>query len=35
MIPSMSPHMHLRRKWMKLEMLRPDGTRQALLSVPS
>jgi hypothetical protein len=29
----MSPHMHLRGKRMKFELLQPDGTRQTLLSV--
>jgi len=28
------PHMHLRGKWMKFELLRPDGKRETLLSVP-
>jgi len=28
------PHMHLRGKWMKFELLRPDGKRKVLLSVP-
>lgn len=31
----LSPHMHLRGKWMKFELLRPDGTRETLLSVPA
>ena len=30
----MSPHMHVRGKWMKFEILFPDGRRQLLLSVP-
>jgi hypothetical protein len=32
---AMSPHMHLRGKKMKFELLQPDGTRQTLLSVPA
>lgn len=31
---SLSPHMHVRGKWMKYEILFPDGRRQALLHVP-
>lgn len=31
----MSSHMHLRGKRMKFELLRPDGTRETLLSVPN
>jgi peroxiredoxin len=31
---SFAPHMHLRGKWMKFELLRPDGRRETLLSVP-
>ena len=30
----LSPHMHFRGKWMKYELLLPDGKRQALLDVP-
>ena len=32
---ALSPHMHLRGKRMKFELLRPDGTRETLLSVPA
>ena len=35
MIFGLSPHMHLRGKRMKFELLKPDGTRETLLSVPS
>ena len=31
---SLSPHQHKRGSWMKFEALKPDGTRQVLLSVP-
>lgn len=31
---SLSPHMHVRGKWMKYELLYPDGRRKALLHVP-
>jgi hypothetical protein len=31
----LSPHMHLRGKRMRFELLRPDGTRDTLLSVPA
>lgn len=31
----MSSHMHLRGKRMKFDLLRPDGTRETLLSVPA
>ena len=31
---SLAPHMHVRGKWMKFEILFPDGRRQLLLSVP-
>jgi hypothetical protein len=31
----LSPHMHVRGKWFKFELLRPDGKRETLLSVPS
>lgn len=31
----LSPHMHLRGKWFKFELLRPDGKRETLLSVPA
>jgi hypothetical protein len=30
----LSPHMHVRGKWMKYELLLPDGRRQPLLFVP-
>ncbi len=33
-IYSLAPHMHFRGKWMKYEMLYPDGHRQVLLDVP-
>ena len=32
---ALSPHMHLRGKWFKFELLTPDGKRQTLLSVPA
>lgn len=31
---SLTPHMHLRGRWMKFELLTPDGKRQTLCSVP-
>ena len=31
---SLTPHMHLRGRWMKFEMLTPDGKRHMLCSVP-
>lgn len=31
---SLSPHMHVRGKWMKYELLSPDGRRKPLLLVP-
>lgn len=31
---SLTPHMHLRGKWMKFEALFPDGKRETLCSVP-
>jgi hypothetical protein len=31
---SMTPHMHLRGRWMKFEALFPDGKREVLCSVP-
>ena len=31
---SLSPHMHFRGKWMKYELLLPDGGRETLLNVP-
>src|SRR6185436_6400902 len=31
---SLTPHMHLRGRWMKFEMFTPDGKRQLLCSVP-
>ncbi len=33
-IYSLMPHMHYRGKWMRYELLLPDGTRETLLSVP-
>ncbi len=30
----LSPHMHVRGKWMRYELLLPDGTRETLLHVP-
>jgi len=30
----LSPHMHLRGSWMKMEALYPNGEREVLLSVP-
>ena len=29
------PHMHVRGKWMRFELLKPDGTRKTLLHVPN
>lgn len=34
MLHSVTPHMHLRGKWMKFDMLFPDGHREAICSVP-
>jgi len=31
---SMSPHMHVRGKWMRYELLLPNGEREVLLHVP-
>lgn len=31
---SLSPHMHVRGKWMRYELLLPDGRRETLLHVP-
>jgi hypothetical protein len=31
---SLTPHMHLRGRWMKFELLTPDGERKVLCSVP-
>ncbi|MBU6398995.1 MAG: redoxin domain-containing protein [Verrucomicrobia bacterium] len=31
---TLTPHMHLRGRWMKYEALYPDGSRETLLSVP-
>jgi hypothetical protein len=31
----LSPHMHLRGKWFRFELLTPDGKRRTLLSVPN
>jgi hypothetical protein len=33
-IYSLAPHMHVRGKWMRYELLLPDGTRETLLQVP-
>ncbi len=33
-IYSLSPHMHFRGKWMKYELLLPNGKRETLLHVP-
>jgi hypothetical protein len=35
LIYSMSPHMHLRGRWMKYQALYPSGKMETLLSVPS
>lgn len=32
---ALAPHMHLRGKWFKFELLTPDGKREPLLSVPN
>lgn len=32
---SLAPHMHLRGSWFRFELLRPDGKRETLLSVPN
>jgi hypothetical protein len=34
-IYGLSPHMHVRGKWFKFELLTPDGKRETLLSVPA
>jgi thiol-disulfide isomerase/thioredoxin len=34
MLLSMSPHMHLRGKDMEFDLVKPDGSREVLLSVP-
>ena len=31
---ALAPHMHVRGKWMRYELLLPDGTRETLLNVP-
>lgn len=31
---NLAPHMHVRGKWMRYELLRPDGRRETLLHVP-
>lgn len=31
---ALTPHMHVRGKWMRYELLLPDGTRETLLNVP-
>lgn len=31
---SLAPHMHVRGKWMRYELLLPDGKRETLLNVP-
>ncbi len=33
-IYTLMPHMHLRGKWMRFDLLSPDGKRETLLSVP-
>ncbi len=33
-IYGLAPHMHVRGKWMRYELLLPDGTRETLLHVP-
>jgi hypothetical protein len=33
-IYSLMPHMHLRGKWMRFELLSPNGQRETLLNVP-
>jgi hypothetical protein len=32
---AIAPHMHLRGKWFKFELMTPDGKKQPLLSVPN
>jgi len=32
---ALAPHMHLRGKWFKFELLQRDGKRETLLSVPN
>jgi hypothetical protein len=32
---ALAPHMHVRGKWFKFELLHPDGRREPLLSVPN
>jgi hypothetical protein len=32
---AVAPHMHLRGKWFKFDLLTPDGERRTLLSVPN
>lgn len=34
-IHALSPHMHLRGRWFKFELLLPDGNRETLLSIPA
>ena len=31
---NVAPHMHLRGRWMTFELLRPDGRRETICSVP-
>lgn len=33
-IYTLMPHMHVRGKWMRYDLLLPDGTRETLLNVP-
>ena len=33
-IYTLMPHMHLRGKWMRFDLLHPDGKRETLLNVP-
>jgi peroxiredoxin len=34
MLYNIAPHMHLRGRWMQFELLRPDGKRETICSVP-
>lgn len=34
LLHSITPHMHLRGRWMKFDVLRPDGRRETVASIP-